>query len=61
MRHYVCFQHGGPPSHYSREMHQCQPENYPRRWAGSEREAPVFWLARSLDMNTIDFFFYEGI
>jgi hypothetical protein len=49
-------QHDGVPQHYSPEVHQWLPENYPGRWIGLGREAPVFWPASSPDLNPIDFF-----
>jgi hypothetical protein len=56
MRLHIWFQHDDAPQHYSCEECQWLSESYPGGWIGREREAPVFWPARSHDLSSLDFF-----
>jgi hypothetical protein len=54
-RHCMSFQHDGAPPHYSREVRQWLPDNYPRRWIGRGRKASVSRPALSPDLNNLVF------
>jgi hypothetical protein len=43
------------PPNYGYEVRQWLSKNYPGRWIGCGREAPVSWPTRPPDLNPLDF------
>jgi hypothetical protein len=51
---HIWFQHDGAPPYCHREVRQWLSENYPGRWNGRGCCTPIFWPARSTDLNPLD-------
>jgi hypothetical protein len=50
------FQHDGAPPHFSHEMRQRLSANCLGSYIGRCRVAPVYWPARSPDLNSLHYF-----
>ncbi|GBM97255.1 hypothetical protein AVEN_264451-1 [Araneus ventricosus] len=56
MRSSMWFQHDGAPAHYSVDVRPHLNATYGQQWIG--RGGPVFWPARSPDLNSLDYFLW---
>ncbi|KYM80430.1 hypothetical protein ALC53_09121 [Atta colombica] len=58
-RQTLIYQHDGAPAHFSRRTKQILDARFPERWMG--RGGPIIWLAKSPDLNMLDYFVWGHI
>jgi len=56
VRQNMWYHHDGAPAHYGIGVQNFLHLNYPERWIGRGRRAPVRWPPRSPDFNPLDYF-----